>query len=113
MKKEISDRLRKIAAALPKAMEKRPDEILVKGSELLLTPLAEIVTNREDFYRVEIPKFVEVNHQANLMEIWKADGWPAVDIYCLELLKEAGLLKGVDIKIALEKKNGIKLGDIK
>lgn len=113
MKKDISDRLIKIAAKLPICMEERPDELLMLGKELLLTPLAFAVTDPAAYYPVEIPKFVAVNHQTKLMEIWKEEGWPGVDVYCLTILKQAGLLKGVNVLEELEKKNRVKLGNIK
>lgn len=97
MKKEIASRLNKIAEKLPTLFQELEENLLMKGSELLLTPLEWMVDDPKKFYPVTIPKFVAVEHKQQLKDAYKRGGWRAVDLYSLEILYYSGALKGVDV----------------
>lgn len=105
MKKELASRLNAIAEKLPILFEEKVDHILIKGSELLLTPLASIVEDREKFYSVEIPKYVAVEHKQQVKDAYKRGGWQEVDKYCLIILANSNALDGVDLQAVIEKRN--------
>lgn len=90
MKKAIASQLNSLAESMPHVLIEHDDKIIMSGHDLLLTPLADQVTDRNAVYEVYIPKFIAVNHDQQLKDSYKRGGWDAIIIYVMEVFKSVG-----------------------
>jgi hypothetical protein len=104
LKKAIASQLNSLAETMPHVLIEHDDKIIMLGHDLLLTPLANQVTDRNATYEVYIPKFIVVNHNQQLKDSYKRGGWDEVIIYVMEVFKTLGFTDQEIKELIQEKK---------
>ena len=103
MRRHIASTLRSIAETMPTVFDLQDDWVMWSGHDLLLTPLADKVDDKDALYKVWCPKLVAVEHWHQLKDAFKRGGWEEVKEYQIKVLKQCGL-NDAEIKTIFEEK---------
>lgn len=91
MRRQIATTLREIAETMPTVFDMQDDWVMWSGRDLLLTPMADKVDDKDALYKVWCPKLVAVDHRHQLKDAFKRGGWDEVKAYQIKVLKMCGL----------------------
>lgn len=74
MRKSIAKELNNVADEMPIIFDEKVETRMMLGRDLKLTPLEHLVLSDTDFYPVEVPIFVAVEHKQQLKDAYKRGG---------------------------------------
>lgn len=91
MKRHIATAIRAISETMPHVFEMQDDWVMWSGHDLILTPLADRVDDRDAMYKVWCPKLVAVDHRLQMKQAYRDSGWAGVLDYQKKVLLQCGL----------------------
>lgn len=104
MRRHIAATLRQIAETMPTVFDMQDDWVMWSGHDLMLTPLADRVDDKDALYKVWCPKLVAVEHWHQLKDAYKRGGWNEVQEYQFKVLRQCGLSNAEIQNLVNEKK---------